>query len=273
MASLLTNRGGQPRRPNQRTNKTWAASSTCPRRSRSSQRISPIQRTRKGILNSRRNTTGNSWWKFWSPMESKRYSFPMLLSLHISTISAEETTQGSSEQLSNLGSGGPWVTTTTGKTTTSYGLNGSQTRSLIASRPIKRSRNRNRKIKIKRRAHSRPEEGTSTASCPPRPPTRRALLQRKILSPLPRKTSWLRHLLVIRAQSFNSGSNIQRQRTTAQQKTAKLSVEERKPKTRKKRKRRTWPRITLYSIAKWKIITTWATKRLYTTTWRYTMRQ
>ena len=172
-------------------------------------------------------------------MESKRYSFPMLLSLHISTISAEETTQGSSEQLSNLGSGGPWVTTTTGKTTTSYGLNGSQTRSSVASRPIKRSRNRNRKIKIKRRAHSRPEEGTSTASCPLRRPTRRALLQRKILSPLPRKTSWLRHLLAIRAQSFNSGSNIQRQRTTAQQKTAKLSVEERKPKTRKKRKRRT----------------------------------
>ena len=172
-------------------------------------------------------------------MESKRYSFLMLLSLRISTISAEETTQGSSEQLSNLGSGGPWVTTTTGKTTTSYGLNGSKTKSSVASNRIKIYKNRSRKIKTKRGAHSRPEEGTSTASCPPRPPTRRALLQRKILSLLPRKTSWLQHLLVTRAQSFNSESNIQRQQITVRPKIAKSSVEERKPKTRKRRKRRT----------------------------------
>mgnify|MGYP003316828687 FL=1 len=83
-------------------------------------------------------------------MVSIRYSFPMLLSLRISTISAEETTQGSSEQLSNLGSGGLWVTTTTGKTTTSYGLNGSQTKSSVASNRIKKYRNRSRKNKTKR---------------------------------------------------------------------------------------------------------------------------
>ena len=171
-------------------------------------------------------------------MESRRYSFLLLLSLHTSTILAEETTQASFEQLSNLDSGGRWVTTTTGKTTTSSGLNGSQTRSLVASNHTERCRNRSRRSRTKRGAHSRPEEGTSTASCPPRPPTRRALLQRKILSLLPRKTSWLQHLLVTRAQSFNSESNIQRQQITVRPKIAKSSAEERKPKTRKRRKKR-----------------------------------
>ena len=273
MASQSTSHGGQQRRPNQRTNKTWAASSTCPRRYRSSQRIWPIQRTRKDTLNSRRNTTENSWSKFWSQMESRRYSFLLLLSLHTSTILAEETTQASFEQLSNLDSGGRWVTTTTGKTTTSSGLNGSQTRSLVASNHTERCRNRSRRSRTKRGAHSRPEEGTSTASCPPRPPTRKAPLRRKISSPLPRRTSWPRHLLETPAQSFNSRNSIQRRRIIVRLRIAKLLAEERKPKTRRRRRRRTWPRITYCSIAKWKIITTWATKRQYTTIWRCTTRQ
>jgi hypothetical protein len=126
----------------------------------------------------------------------------------------------------------------TGRTTTSYGLNGSQTRSSAASNRIKRSKTRNRKIKIKRGAHSRLEEGTSTASYQPRPPTRRAPLQRKISLLLPRKTSWLQHLLATRAQSFNSESSIQQQPIAAQPKIAKSSAAERKQKIRKKRKKR-----------------------------------
>ena len=88
----------------------------------------------------------------------------MLLSLHISTILAEETTQGSSEQLSNLGSGGPWVTTMTGKTTTSSGRNGNPTRYSLASNLGKKSKSKSKRRLTRRGAPNRLVEVPSTVS-------------------------------------------------------------------------------------------------------------
>lgn len=62
-------------------------------------------------------------------MELKRYNSLMLLSHHTSTTSVEETIQVLYEQRLSPGSGGPWVTMMTGKTITSSGPNGSQTKS------------------------------------------------------------------------------------------------------------------------------------------------
>lgn len=172
-------------------------------------------------------------------MELKRYNSLMLLSHHTSTTSVEETIQVLYEQRLSPGSGGPWVTMMTGKTITSSGPNGSQTKSWVASKPTKKCKSKSRKIKTKRGALNQLEEVTSTASYQPRLQIRKALPQRKISLLRQRRTSWPQHHLAIPALSSNSESNTQPLLTTAQPRTARSSVEERKQTKRRKRKKKT----------------------------------
>lgn len=205
-------------------------------------------------------------------MGLRKYNFLMHPSHHTSTTSAEETIQALFEQPWSLGSGGQWATMTTGKTTTSSGPNGSQTRSWAASKHTKTCRSKSRKIKIKRGALNQREEVTSTASYPPRQQTRKALPQRKISSPRQRRTNWPQHLLAIPVLSCNSESNTRQQLTTVQPRTARLLEEERKRTRRRRRRRKMWLHTIYCHTARWRTTIIWATRRRFTTTWRSTMR-
>ena len=172
-------------------------------------------------------------------MELRKYNSQMHPSLHTSTTSVEETILVLYEQHSSRGSGGPWVTMMTGKTTILYGPNGSQIRSWVVSKLTKRCRSKSRRTKTKREALNPLEVVTLTANFQPRLQTRRALHRRKISLPLQKRTSWHQLHSVTPAQSFNSESSTQLLQITVQPKTVRLSAEERKVRRRKKRKKKT----------------------------------